>query len=75
MLAADAPSSWIGVLWFGLFAVAGLFIAWWLRLQLATGHPPRRSSPGQRQVAMWGAALIGAANLALALRELIRAVW
>lgn len=75
MLAADTPSPWIGVLWFGLFAAAGLFIAWRLRLQLATGRPPRRSPPGQRRVAMWGSAVIGLVALALALRELIRALF
>jgi len=74
MLAADTPSPWIGVLWFGLSAAGVLFIAWRLRWQLANNRTPGRSTPRQQRFAMWGCALMGFASLALALRELFRAV-
>lgn len=75
MLAADTPSPWVGVLWFGMFAAVGLLVAWRLRWQLANGCTPRHSTPGQQRVAMWGFASIGLVGLALVIRELFRALF
>lgn len=75
MLAAETPNPWLGVLWFSIWAVGGFFVAWRLRWNLANGHTPRHSTPGQQRVAMWGFASIGLIGLALVLREFFRAVF
>jgi hypothetical protein len=74
MLAADAPNPWAGVVFFGLFAGAGLFIAWRLRWQMANGRI-HRAGESQQRLGMWLFLLAGLAALVLALRELLRAVF
>lgn len=75
MPTAGTPSPWIGVLWFGMYAAIGLSGAWGLRWQLAHGRTPGRSTPRQQRFGMWGCALLGLVGLALAFRELFRAVF
>lgn len=74
MLAAEPPSPWIGVLWFGFFALIGLGGAWRLRCQLAHGRI-HRAGEGQQRLGMWTALVVGLVALALVLRELFRAVF
>jgi hypothetical protein len=74
MLAAETPSPWTGVLLFGFFAVLGLGGAWGLRWQLAHGRT-HRAGEGQQRLGMWIALVVGIAALALALRELFRALF
>lgn len=74
MLAAGTPSPWVGVLWFGFFAVLGLGCAWGLRWQLANGRI-HRAGEGQQRLGMWITFVVGLVALALTLRELLRAVF
>ncbi|HVT78845.1 MAG TPA: hypothetical protein VHD87_17520 [Acidimicrobiales bacterium] len=67
-----AINHWVGALWFGLYAIVSLAVAWWKRRQLAAGRVI--SSVTRDRLAMAIFAVSGSAAVALALREVARAL-